>query len=244
MKNVSLIALPSFPMIQESDNLGELIASQYSEMFDDGDVLIIAQKIVSKAEGRIIDLRDLTITAEAEKLSEKTGRPVALCQAILNESDRIVETKGKVVVTDMPNGMRVTSAGIDKSNIDTNGGNKVILLPVDSDKSARAIYQTIKEKTGKNIPVIINDSLGHPYRGGSIGKAIGLFGLAALETPKSVDLDGNKSTPIINRVDELSSAASILMGQGAEGVPAVLIKGAEYTPSTTSTIDEIIIKML
>ena len=210
---------------------------------EDGDVVVIAQKIISKTEDRIIDLRDLTVTTEAEELAKKTGRAAPFCQAIINESAKIVETKGKVIVTDLPNGMRVTSAGIDKSNIDTDGGNKIILLPEDSDVSAKTIYDTIKQETGKTIPVIINDSLGHPYRGGSIGKAIGLHGIAGLETPKSVDLNDNSSSPIINRVDELSSAASILMGQGNEGVPVVVIKGAKYTPSETSSIDEIIIQM-
>ncbi|MCP4354246.1 MAG: coenzyme F420-0:L-glutamate ligase [Proteobacteria bacterium] len=242
MKEVRLIGLPDFPLISEDDDIGQIIVDEYSELFEYGDVLVIAQKIVSKAECRIIDLRDLEITTEAEKLAEKTGRAVPFCQAILNESAKVVETKGKVIVTDMPNGMRVTSAGIDKSNIDTGGGNKVILLPFNSDKSAKEIYKTIKEKTGKEIPVIINDSLGHPYRGGSVGKAIGLFGIAALENPNSVDLNGNKSMPIINRVDELSSAASILMGQGSESVPAILIKGADYTPSESSSIEELIIK--
>lgn len=242
MLEVKLIGLPNFPLIQENDNLGDIITNNYADLFESGDILVIAQKVVSKAEGRILDLRTLKVSKEAENLAKKTGRNPQFCQAILNESRNIFETKGKVIVTDMPNGMRVTSAGIDKSNIDTDEGKKVILLPLDSDKSAKEIYNKIKKSTGKNIPVIINDSLGHPYRGGSVGKAIGLFGISALEVHTTEDLNKNISKPIINRVDELASAASIIMGQGNQGIPVVLIKGAQYTASEDSSISEIIIQ--
>lgn len=244
MKKLEIIALQDFPLIKVNDDIGDIINSKYSNLIENNDILVIAQKIISKAENRFLDLNSLNISSQANKLASKTGRAPKLCQAIIENCSKIIKTKGKVIVTELSNGMIVTSSGIDKSNIDTKNNTKVILLPKDSDKSAKKISLTIKEKNNIQVAVIINDSLGHPYRGGSIGKAIGLYGIKALETPNSVDLNNNISNPIINLVDELASAASILMGQANQGVPVVLIKGAKYTKSTTSSINEIIIKQI
>lgn len=238
-QQAEIIGVENIPNIELGENIADHILENYQGL-EDGDAIVIAQKIISKAEGRVLDLSKLEVSTEAQKLSQMTGRPAKLCQAIIQASSSIIETKGKVIVTIMPDGMTVTSAGIDKTYIDTDGGNRVILLPEDSDQSATQIRSDLESKTGKKLAVIISDSLGHPYRGGSIGNAIGVSGISPLSHEKMTDSFGNSINRIRNVADPICAAANIIMDQAGD-IPVVVVRGMEYERSETSSIKDLII---
>ncbi len=242
MQSLKISALDDIPFINEGDDLAEIILSKYPNI-EDGDIFIIAQKIVSKAEGRIIQLSNLTVSKEAQKLADRTGRDPRFCQAVINESSQIIEVKGKVIVVKHKNGMVCTSAGIDKSNIDSKEGNQVILLPEDPDRSARVIRENIERSTRKQIAVIINDSLGQPNRQGSTGQAIGFSGIKPFPptNERRTDFYGNPSNPMNNIIDEIASSASLLMGQSNEGRPIVVLKGLKFTRDLQAKLSDILI---
>ncbi len=240
MKSLSLHAVPEIPRIQEGDDIAQIILDRMPGL-EEKDVIVIAQKIISKAEGRIRDLRDVQAGPEALELAQRTGRDARLCQVIIDEAAEILEVKGKVIVTKMPNGMVCTSAGVDKSNLDSDEGNKVVLLPLDADKSARVIREKVEAVLGKQIAVIVSDSLGHPSRQGAVGQAIGFSGISGVSKMKGEDFYGNASGAVVNVVDQVASAASILMGQSNEGRPIIVVRGMEYDRDTDSDISSVII---
>jgi len=240
MKSISLHAIPDVPRIQKGDDIAQIIFERMPDL-EENDVVVIAQKIISKAEGRIRDLRDVQPTPEALELAQRSGRDARLCQVIIEESAEILEVKGKVVVTKLRNGMVCTSAGVDKSNLESDNGNKVVLLPEDADKSAREIREKLESLLGKEVAVIVSDSLGHPSRHGSVGQAIGISGIAGLDKAKGADFYGNSTGAIINVVDQVASAASILMGQSDEGQPVVVVRGVKYQRDLNAGISSVII---
>jgi coenzyme F420-0:L-glutamate ligase/coenzyme F420-1:gamma-L-glutamate ligase len=203
----------------------------------DGDVVVIAQKIVSKAEGRIVHLADVIPSPRAEKLARLTGRDARLCQLYLDESTAITAVNGRHVVTVHRLGFVGTGAGVDMSNVGERADGNAVLLPADPDASARAIRSAIKDRTGATIAIIICDSFGSPVRDGAIGAAIGIAGIRHVEQPENdADLFGNPSKPMMNRVDEIASAASILMGQTAAARPVVVGRGVPYTVDEHASI--------
>lgn len=242
-KKVSMYGLSSIPIIKEGDNLGDIIVE--NTKLDDipisnGDVIVIAQKVVSIAEGAIVDLKDITPSEKAIELSNKTGRDSRLCQVYLNESDEIIEVKGRMVITRHRLGFECSGAGVDRSNIAPLVEEKVVLLPRDPDISAMKIRKDIFLRTKQNVAVIINDSFGRADRDGSVGTAIGISGINFIDERKQEDLYGNPSNSRIGLIDELSAAASVLMGQANEKIPVVLIKGVQYQRSENSRIQDIL----
>ena len=247
MKNTTiiLIGLKTIPLVHPGDDLSALIinaAQNEGVQIDDGDVVLIAQKVVSKAEGALVDLSTVTASAEAKALAAQTGRDERFCQVVLDESERVIEIKGRVIVTNHRLGFRCTSAGVDKSNIEGGGTRFVTTLPKDPDASAVAIRtRLISILNPKEVAVIITDTFGRPDRLGSVGLAIGCAGLAPMASSSDRDLFGNPSTPEIARADELASAASLLMGQGDERIPVVIAKGAFYVKSSTGKLLDLLI---
>jgi coenzyme F420-0:L-glutamate ligase/coenzyme F420-1:gamma-L-glutamate ligase len=233
-------ALPRIPLIQPGADLPVLIieAAEHDGLtLADGDVVVIAQKIVSKAEGRIVHLADVTPSPRAEKLARLTGRDARLCQLYLDESTAITAVNGRHVVTVHRLGFVGTGAGVDMSNVGERADGNAVLLPADPDASARAIRSAIKDRTGATIAIIICDSFGSPVRDGAIGAAIGIAGIRHVEQPENdADLFGNPSKPMMNRVDEIASAASILMGQTAAARPVVVGRGVPYTVDEHASI--------
>ena len=233
-------ALPGIPLIQPGDDLPALIAkAAQADGFTlaDRDVVVVAQKVVSKAEGRIVRLADVTPTPEAEDLARRTGRDARLCQLYLDESAAITEVRGRHVVTVHRLGFVGTGAGVDMSNVADRAEGYAVLLPVDPDASARAILAGLRDLTGTTVAVIVSDSFGSPVREGAIGAAIGIAGIRHAEQPAAdADLYGNASTPMMNRVDEIAGAASILMGQTAAARPVVIGRGIPYTPDEHASI--------
>ncbi len=242
MKPITLYPLKDIPLIKPNDNIIEMLlaSARKGPGIQDKDVLVIAQKIISKAEGQIVDLSTITPSKQAEEIALQTGRDARLCQVYLNEAKELIAIRGRMVITRHRLGYVVSSSGVDRSNIASHEENKVVLLPENPDRSAREIREAILKETACQIAVIVNDSLGREDRAGSVGAAIGFAGISAIESDGKKDLFGNPSRAQIALVDELAAAASILMGQADEGVPAVLIRGAVFTVDEDSTIQQLL----
>lgn len=243
IKKIELLALPEIPLIQEGDNIGKIIlegAERCGFKFNDKDVVVIAHKIVSKAEGRTIPLHKVIPTEEAEKLAQKTGRTPQLCQVIIEQSKRVLYTNGPAIITEHNLGFINTSSGIDRSNSGSKEGDLAVLLPQDPDKSARRIRETIIPKAGKNVAIIIADSFGRPWRKGSVGMAIGVAGIAPLKSQEQQDLAGRPIKPEVALVDEIAASASMLMGQANEGLPVVVVRGVDYPRDDSSQIQSLL----
>jgi coenzyme F420-0:L-glutamate ligase/coenzyme F420-1:gamma-L-glutamate ligase len=243
--DLTLRALPGLGLIRPGADLTTVIAEAARAdafTFADHDVIVVAQKIVSKAEGRTVNLQEVTASPRAQKLAERTGRDARLCQLYLNESRAIVNVKGRHVVTVDNRGFQGTGAGVDMSNAGPRSEGRAVLLPVDPDASARRIRCGLQAHTGRTLAVIVTDSFGSEVRDGAVGSAIGLAGIRHVEAPGGErDLYGNPSSPVMNRVDEIASAASILMGQTDAGKAVVVCRGAHYTVDEDASIGRLLI---
>ena len=243
--NIRFRGLPGIGLINAGDDLASMIvnaADADSFAFAHNDVVVVAQKVVSKAENRIVDLASVTPTARAKRLAERTGRDPRLCQLYLDESRAILNVKGRHVVTVDNRGFQGTGAGVDMSNVGPRHEGRAVLLPVDPDASARRIRDGIRQQSGVTVAVIISDSFGSDLRDGAYGAAIGIAGIRHVEEPEgSHDLFRTPSRPIINRVDEIASAASIVMGQTDAGLPVIVGRGIEYTVDEDAAIARLIV---
>lgn len=245
MSTITLYALTKIPLVTHGDDIAKLVvdsAIQDDITINDGDLIVLAQKIVSKAEGATMRLSDVIVSSEAKKLARQTGRDARLCQLYLDEASEVIAVKGRMVITRHKLGYIGSSSGIDRSNIAPYSEGVVVLLPKDPDASAAKIRESVRQLTGKTVGVIINDSCGRDYRDGSVGMAIGVAGVNALRVDEKIDLFGNPSTSRIAIIDEVAAAASLLMGQANEGVPAVVVKGVTYTASEHANIQDFIHK--
>ena len=192
-----------------------------------GDVLAVAQKIVSKAEGRLVDLRDVESGEVATQLAEQVGKDPRLMELILRESEEVSRLRPGVIIVRHRLGFTSANAGIDRSNVGPEGKERVLLLPLDPDASARRIRETMATARGVEVGVVITDSHGRPFRLGTVGVAIGVAGLPALwDRRGETDLYGyHLQHTDVGVADEIAAAAGLLMGQAAEGLPAVLLRG-------------------
>jgi coenzyme F420-0:L-glutamate ligase/coenzyme F420-1:gamma-L-glutamate ligase len=191
------------------------------------DVLVITQKIVSKAEGRLVDLRDVTPSPFACQIAETYGKDARLVEIVLRESRRIVRMDHGVIITETKHGFVCANAGVDASNVPDK--EVVALLPEDADRSAAQIRVNIRDKLGIDVAVIISDSFGRPWRDGIVDVAVGIAGMAAkLDYVDQKDPHGyNLRATVMATADELASAAELAMGK-LDGVPVVLVRGYEY----------------
>jgi coenzyme F420-0:L-glutamate ligase/coenzyme F420-1:gamma-L-glutamate ligase len=231
---VSFIALASVPMVRPGDDLATIVTSALqasNEVLQDGDVLIIAQKIVSKSENRLVELADIVPSAEARRLAADVNKDPRLVELILQESDEVVRSRRDVLIVAQKLGLVIANAGIDQSNIEQDGSDgAALLLPKDPDRTCREIAQELKRRTGVEVGVIINDSHGRAFRQGAVGVAIGSFGIAALSDLRGApDLfKRNLKSTEVGVADEIASAASLLMGQANEGRPVILARGLSH----------------
>lgn len=220
------------PLIQPgqdlSDEIINAIASE-SILVDDGDVIAIAQKIVSKSENRYLDISSLSPSEEAKTLSKQIDKDPKFIQAILNESKKVVRYRMGVLIVEHKLGFIHANAGIDRSNIDQEQ-DIVLLLPEDPDESAKEISQSLSQFFKKNVSVIITDTMGRPFRNGIVGFTIGSHNIESiLDERGQKDLYGNElKVTQIGIADELAAAASLLMGQAAQKKPVVIIKGYKF----------------
>jgi coenzyme F420-0:L-glutamate ligase/coenzyme F420-1:gamma-L-glutamate ligase len=227
---LSLLAIEGLPRIHRDDDLASLLthALGRDNPWREGDVVVIAQKIVSKAEGRVTRLEDIRPSPAAAALAEQTEKDPRLVELILSESRAVVRARPGLIIVEDRRGFICANAGIDRSNVEQDEpGEWVALLPEDPDASARRIRDRIHELTGISVGVVINDSHGRAFREGTVGVAIGLAGVPALADRRGdADLTGFVlQHTVIGIADEIAAAASILMGPAAEGVPAVLVRG-------------------
>jgi coenzyme F420-0:L-glutamate ligase/coenzyme F420-1:gamma-L-glutamate ligase len=246
-KKLVLSAVAGIPLIQEGDDLAEIIyeAAINSELnFEDGEVLVLAQKIVSKAEGRLVNLTTVTPSSEAINLATFLDKRPELVELILRESTEVLRTRPGTIIVQHKAGFVCANAGIDHSNVRGPWGNDndwVLLLPEDSDQSAERIRKRLEELTGKQLAVLIIDSHGRAWRNGVLGTAIGLSGMPGLVDMRGTeDMNGYKMrVTTIAAADELAAAASLLMGQTSEGTPVVHARGFPY-PLREGTVSELI----
>jgi len=248
MTSLILRPLPSIPVIQQGDDLASIIleACQIKKIhLKDGDILVITSKIISKAEGRLVNLMDITASDEAKALATRSGKDPRLADLILKESRVVLRVRPGTVIVEHRLGFICANAGIDHSNIAPPSGiqshlsNKsgrgvsewVLLLPVNPDRSAAGIRTKLEAATQKHLGVMIVDSHGRAWRLGVVGTCIGLSGLPAI-----VDKRGQKDLvgytlqiTLIAAADELAGAASLVMGQADEGTPVVHVRGFPYS---------------
>lgn len=232
---LTYIGVENMPMVEPGDDLaGQIIEAVVGmqESLQDGDVIVIAQKIVSKAEGRYLDLREVTPSAEAISLAKTVDKDPRKVQAILDESNEVVRAREGVLIVEQKNGFVQANAGIDQSNIsfqDIDPEELCLLLPVDADQSARNIRDAIRERCGVEVGVIINDSLGRAWRIGTLGLAIGVAGFTALEDfIGGHDIYGRElQVTQVAAADEMAAGASLVMGQTTQKTPVVLVRGYE-----------------
>ena len=231
--SLTLVALDGFPLVSPGDDISALILQSVKNSdlrLEAGDILVIAQKIISKSEGRFVRLSELNPSTSAAELAELTGKDPRLIELILSESHKIVRYRPGVIIVENKHGVVLANAGIDHSNV---GGEsregQVLLLPKDPDKSATAIREELQKLTKVKIAVIINDSIGRAWRNGTIGTALGVSGMPAmLDLRGQSDLFGKPLLVSEEAIaDELSSAASLLQGQTDGRRPVVLIRGYE-----------------
>jgi coenzyme F420-0:L-glutamate ligase/coenzyme F420-1:gamma-L-glutamate ligase len=237
----SLIPLFDLPLVRPGDDLAALLGAaierRIGKLLSAGDVLVVAQKIVSKAEGRYVDLARVEPGAEAQHLARETDKDARLVQVILDESRRVVRHRPGVLIVEHRLGFVLANAGIDRSNIDpAMGAEPVLLLPRDPNASAAALREKIGAQLGNAPAVIVSDSFGRAWRRGTTGTALGAAGLPALVDMRGhTDLYGRElRVTEIGFADEIAAAASLLMGQADEAIPAVLLRGLMWSAPAAS----------
>ena len=228
---IRLLPVRGLPEVMPGDDLAALLLERLQTyQVAGGDILVVAQKVVSKAENRYADLAGVTPSDRAAKLAGETGKDPRLVELILSQSKRVVRYRQDVLIVEHRLGFVHANAGIDHSNIPQDArSERVLLLPEDPDDSAGRIHGAIRHTLGINAGVIINDSAGRAWRNGVTGIAIGAAGLPCLlDLRGESDLHGNPlRVTEVGIADEIAAAASLVMGQAAQGIPAVLVKGLE-----------------
>ena len=231
---ITLTALSGIPFVTSGDDLASLIScglEQNGLNLQSGDVIIVAQKIVSKAEGRYVDLSDITPSESAVEWARRVEKDPRLVELILSESTEVVRFKIGVLVVAHRLGYVLANAGIDHSNVAPSGdGDQVLMLPLDPDKTCAEIRLQLQQVTGATVGVIINDSHGRAWRYGTVGIALGAAGIPTLlDRRGAADIFGSPlEVTQVGLADELAAAASILMGQAAEGQPIVHLRGLDH----------------
>jgi coenzyme F420-0:L-glutamate ligase/coenzyme F420-1:gamma-L-glutamate ligase len=233
---LTLAPLTGIPLIRQGDNLADLVLKAIQEnniTFEDDDILVFAQKIVSKAEGRAVNLAVITPTQRALELASQTEKDARLVELILQESNEVLRTRPGTIVVEHKLGFVCANAGIDHSNVAGAGNSTeewVLLLPAEPDHSAETIRKEIVSKTGKQIGILIIDSHGRAWRNGTVGVAIGIAGLPGLQDLRGqADLFGfTLRITQVGVADELAAAASLVMGQATEGTPIIHVRGFPY----------------
>ena len=224
---LELIALPEMPLVAAGDDLAELITDalqKHDTQLNEHDVLVVAQKIVSKAEGRLVDLGTVVPSEDALHRARQTQKDPRVVELILRESVAVVRQTDSLIIAENNIGIVMANSGVDQSNVEAG---HALLLPEDPDRSAAKLRQTLRQRFAKNVGVVIADSIGRAWRKGLVGHAIGVAGVQALvDLRMSLDLFGRELRVTQSALaDEIAAAATLLMGQGGEGRPVVLVRG-------------------
>ena len=231
---ISLLPVEGVPEIREGDDLGALVVERIQ--LEAGDVVVVAQKAVSKAEGRVQRLADVEPSARARELAGEVSDPREL-EVILRESASVVRSRNSLVIAETRQGFVCASAGVDHSNVPGDG--LVVLLPRDPDESARRIRSSIRERTGTDVGVVVTDSFGRPFRLGTTDVAIGVAGVTALADLRgTLDRAGSplRSTQVAV-ADEIAAAANLVRAGKADGLPVVVVRGARHSRGNGSAAE-------
>jgi len=227
---IQIIGLESIPLIKKGDDLGTIIldaAQRRGMKLEEGDIVVVTQKIVSKSEGRILDLNRIVPSPFALHIAKQTGRDPRHVEVILRESKRVVKMQDQHLIVETRHGFVCANGGVDKSNVE--GEECVSILPVDPDESARRIRATIRRLSGVDVAVIISDTFGRPWRIGHVNVAIGVSGMKPI-----IDYRGRRdmfnyvlNVTVMAVADEIASAAELVMNK-SDGVPVAIVKGYPY----------------
>lgn len=242
---LSVRAVAGLPLFQSGDDLAAAIAAAIDlsgEPLQDGDVVVVAQKVVSKVEGRARRLADVAPGAEALEAATRAGKDPAVVELIARESQELMRVAPGVIIARHRTGHVLANAGIDASNITCGGTEAVLLWPEDPDASARRLRAALEAASGARIAVIVSDSLGRAWRMGTTGSAIGSAGLKPLRDRRGEpDLFGRTlQATVIGVADEIAAAASLVMGEAAEGTPVAIVRGAAYDLDEDAGIGELL----
>jgi coenzyme F420-0:L-glutamate ligase/coenzyme F420-1:gamma-L-glutamate ligase len=241
--SLELFAIPGLPMVQAGDDLPALILAglqRAGQVLRDRDVVVVAQKIVSKAEGRTVDLADVVPSPQAIALAAEVGKDPRIVEVVLSESTKVVRSRPNLMIMQHRLGFVMANAGVDQSNVaEPDGRHRALLLPVNPDGSAEAIRTALAVHA--DVAVVISDSFGRPWRRGTAGVAIGSAGI-----PSVIDLRGKPDlfgrlleVSIIGFADEIAAAASLLQGQAAEAQPVVVVRGLTWSAPNVPVADVI-----
>jgi len=244
-KQLIFTALPDIPFIRPGDDLVAITLAGLSAAavtLREGDVIVVGQKIISKAEGLFVDLRQISPSPEADALANETGKDPRMVELILRESVEILRKREGLIIVEHKLGFVCANAGIDRSNVmNEDGGEWVLLLPEDPERSARELRAGLQTASEVEIGVLINDSHGRSWRMGTVGVCIGVAGFPAV-----VDLRGQKDlfgyslqSTVIGLADEIAAGASALMGQAQEKLPLIHVRGLPY-PLREGSLSEIL----
>ncbi len=272
LSQITITAVPNIPLIQPGDDLAAIILERMEAAgltVEDGDILVVAQKVVSKAEGRLVRLDTVTPSARAREVARRTGKDPRLVEVILSDTHEISRMRRGLLIVEHKLGFIAANAGVDRSNVAPpeeqrsrgaeGQGNKgashpcppaplpprsewVAQLPADPDASARELRRRLMAATGAEIAVIINDTHGRPWRVGAVGIAIGVAGIAPVEDLRGhPDLFGHTlETTRVGLADQIAAAASLVMGQADEGRPVALIRGLDYQVRNDTSARELL----
>lgn len=240
MSAIQLTALRDMPDVKVGTDVTDLVLNALQRMglsLATGDVLVIAQKIVSKSEGRYVDLADVTPSPRALELAQLTGKEARVIEVVLSESSDVVRVAPNVLIVRHRLGYIMANAGIDRSNIGAaDGKERVLLLPRDPDASATEIRGQLQARVSQEVAVIISDSFGRPWRNGVVNVALGVAGLpAVIDRRGERDRDGRVlEITEVAFADAIAAGAALAMGEGAEGTPVVLVRGLQWqAPEST-----------
>jgi coenzyme F420-0:L-glutamate ligase/coenzyme F420-1:gamma-L-glutamate ligase len=244
MNDLTLIPFTGIPLIKPGDDLGALVvaaANTAGVSLQDNDILVVTQKIVSKAENRFVRLHDVVPSPRARELAEVTGKDPRLVEVILWDTAEVIRASQNVLIVQHHLGFISANAGVDHSNVSAEV-DTVLRLPADPDQSARRLRTRLRELTGAAPAVIINDSHGRPWREGTVGVAIGVAGLVPVQDLRGrPDLFGFRlQYTTVGFADQVAAAASLVMGQADEARPVVLVRGLAYEPGEEASAHQIL----
>jgi coenzyme F420-0:L-glutamate ligase/coenzyme F420-1:gamma-L-glutamate ligase len=242
-KMVSIIGLEGFPVVRAGDDLAKIImetAEKNGVPVEDGDIVVVAQKVVSKAEDRVVKLSDVEPSERAKKMAKVASKDPRFVELVLKEAKKVVKCSPEILIVENEKGLICINAGMDKSNV--SGKDTYALLPKDPEESAERIRFRIMELTGKRVAVVISDTYSRPFRRGQVEFAIGLAGIDPFKDYRGQGDLFNYILKVKNiaLVDEIASAAELVMGQGREAVPVAIIRNlGRAEPDTAVSIEDL-----
>jgi coenzyme F420-0:L-glutamate ligase / coenzyme F420-1:gamma-L-glutamate ligase len=240
---IEIIPIPVIPDIKPGDKLDLIILESMNnanEFLSEGDIVVVAQKVISKAEGRLIDLKLVNPSEKSLQIAKQNDKDPRLIELILNESVDILRLARGILIVETKRGLICANAGVDQSNVEKSN-DYAALLPEDADLSARELRHSLKRKTGIDVAVVITDTFGRPFREGQINVAIGIAGIQPIKSYiGTLDMFGKKlKVTEIAIVDEIASAAELQMGK-SERIPVVIIRGYVYQMVETSSLSQLL----